>query len=216
MSDACPTLVTEKRFCPHCQGELTYCQAPPFHVGDGLGWGCEAFYVCFNDECPLYVRGWKFIEANFGHCASYRYMLSEGASEGSTMMVASPDAYKGCIVDHEALRLQDARYQKEKEAVASLGSCVAEHNLAPVLQLLLDEAAHREHRLQACALLTELNDLACVDPLRNHTFRTSDVEQQVHLAVETVLRQNFSKICPHCAEIIKAQAKLCKHCHQPL
>ncbi|HDL98868.1 MAG TPA: zinc ribbon domain-containing protein, partial [Desulfobacteraceae bacterium] len=31
----------DKYICPHCHQEMTLCDAPPVHVGDGLGWGCE-------------------------------------------------------------------------------------------------------------------------------------------------------------------------------
>ena len=100
----------------------------------------------------------------------------------------------------------------EKEAAAKLDTCVAEKDLEPVLHLLLDEAANRKNREKAADLLTELNDLACVDPLRNHTFKDDNLAHRVNLAVKNLLQANYKKECPDCAEIIKAQAKVCQHC----
>lgn len=56
--------------CPHCKEKLSCCEAPPIHVGDGLGWGSEIMYICLNDYCPLFLKGWEQIEEKYGHHAS--------------------------------------------------------------------------------------------------------------------------------------------------
>jgi len=43
----------------------------------------ELRYVCFNDECGYYVRGWAFIEEHYKTKASYRHMLDP--QSGQTM-----------------------------------------------------------------------------------------------------------------------------------
>jgi len=182
------------------------------HVGDGLGWGCETFWVCFNDECSLFVNGWKFIETQYGHSASYRYMRTPGSTEGTAMMVGSVDAFKGCVVDHQDVQHQNERFQKEKEALQALDTCLEKRDLQPVLHLILDEAAAPEGRERACELLIALNDMACIDPISNHTFKNPGIEQKAKLAIAQILKANFRKECPYCAEVIKLQAKLCKHC----
>ena len=159
MLNSCKEHLDEIHYCPHCKEKLDYCSAPPIHVGDGLGWGTEAYFICLNDECPLFVNGWKHIESQFGHVASYRYMLLPGNTEGTPMMVGSKDAFKGCIIDPESVKLQDERYAREKEAVAQLDTCVADKNLEPALLLILDDAADRKNRERAADLLVELNDL---------------------------------------------------------
>jgi hypothetical protein len=206
----------EKHVCPHCKQELTLCYAPPIHVGDGLGWGSEYLFICLNNDCPLYVSGWKNIEQNYGHVGSYRYMRIPDSNESFTMMVAGQDAFTGSIVDVEEIKKQDERYRREKEAIAKLGSCVAEKNLEPVLFLLLDNHANLEIRKRAADLLVSLNDLDCIEPLRNHDFRDSNLEQNVNMAISTILAHHFMKECPHCAELIKSRASLCKHCHKEL
>ncbi|OQX06298.1 MAG: zinc ribbon domain-containing protein [Desulfobulbaceae bacterium A2] len=208
--------LAEKYVCPHCQQELTPCHAPPIHVGDGLGWGSEVLFICLNDECSMFVNGWKYIEEKFGHSSSYRFMRLPDSKECYSMMVGSPDAFKGCAVDLEAIKQQDATYLKQQEAVAALDTCVQREDLAPVLALILDESVHIDTRRRACKLLPELKNLDCIEPLRAHSFRDSHLEQDVNMAIAEVLKSHFLRECPHCAELIKARATLCKHCQRPL
>ena len=110
----------------------------------------------------------------------------------------------------------DAPLQALSEALAALGTCVAEKRLEPVLTLLLDDSVRIDDRKRAAALLVPLNDLACVEPLRSHTFKDPHLEQEVNLAIAAVLKAHFLKECPHCAELIKARATVCKHCQREL
>ena len=212
MLDSCKKYLDEVHHCKHCKEKMDCCSVPPMHVGDGLGWGTEAYFICLNDECPLYKNGWDHIEAQFGHRASYRYMLLPDQTKGTPMMVGSRDAFKGCVIDPESIKLQDERYAREKEAVAQLDTCVAEKNLAPVLLLILDEGADHKNRDRAADLLVEINDLSCIDPVRNHKFRDDNLAHKVNLAVNQLLKKNYKKECPDCSEVIKSQAKKCQHC----
>lgn len=211
-TERCLRLAREEHYCPHCQQRLSCCQAPPFHIGDGLGWGSEVLFICLNDECSLYVNSWQEFEDRYGHAASCRYVLTPGNEKGEAMMVGSQQAFKGSEVNVEALQKQNRRFAREKEAEAKLDGCVAVGDSAPVVYLLTDEHADLELRKRACALLAELQDLSCLDPLRNHTFRDADLEQQVNLALNHMLQKMYKKECPACSEIIKSQAASCKHC----
>jgi hypothetical protein len=139
-------------------------------------------------------------------------MLLPGNTEGTPMMVGSSDAMKGCIIDPESIKLQDERYAREKEAVAKLDTCVEEKDREPVLQLLLDEGADIKNRERAAELLAELDDLSCIDPIRNHSFTNDNLEHRVNLSIKQILSNSFKKECPDCSEVIKAQAKKCQHC----
>ncbi|MCD6388846.1 MAG: zinc ribbon domain-containing protein [Desulfobulbaceae bacterium] len=212
--DQCIEYAEKKYSCPHCESVLSRCHVPPFHVGDGLGWGTEIFYVCLNDECKLFVNGWQSIENNYGHIGSYRYVLLPGSKKGEAMMVAGKQAFKGSEVNIEEMQATNKRHQQEKEAVDQLDSCVAEKNLEPVMFLILDEHANPKDREKAIGLLKDLNDLSCIDPIRNHSFSKPDMEHMVNMVILDLLKANFKKECPHCSEIIKLQAKFCKHCQQ--
>ena len=210
------SFLDEVKTCPHCKQTMSLCESPPIHVGDGLGWGSDVLFICLNDACPLFLRGWDQIENQYGHHASYRYMEVPGSPEGNCMMVGNADAFKGCIVNKEELRNQNVRFRGEKEAAEKLKTCLADKNLAPVMTLLLDEGATRSNRDAAAGYLLELNDLACIDPLRNHAFKDTALEQKINMAITEMLKINFKKECPHCLEIVKAQAKKCMHCKEDL
>ena len=214
-TERCLRLAQEEHYCPHCRQRLSCCEAPPFHVGDGLGWGTDILFICLNDECSLYSQSWQEFEDRYGHSASCRYVLCPGNDKGESMMVGGKDAFKGSEINIADLQSQNRRYAREKEATTQLASCVAEQDLEPVLYLLTDEHADPQARKRACGLLLELKDLACIDPLRNHSFRTTDLEQQVNMTIAELLQALHRRECPSCSEIIKSQAKVCKHCgHQ--
>ncbi|MGW8193285.1 MAG: zinc ribbon domain-containing protein [Desulforhopalus sp.] len=210
------SVLDEVKICPHCKETLSCCEAPPIHIGDGLGWGSEVLFICLNDSCSLFLRGWDKIESQYGHHASYRYMELPGSKEANLMMVGNADAFKACVIDKATLEKQNKQFHKAKEAFQKLDSCAAERNLEPVLTLLLDESARKNWREAALEKLGEVNDLACVDPLRNHQFRDTNLQQKVNLEIAALLKTNFKKECPYCAELIKAQAKKCKHCKEDL
>ena len=54
--------------CPYCGESLQKWMVPdtPFNE-----WPNEFFYVCFNDDCPYFVRGWDLVGA-LGNVGSYR------------------------------------------------------------------------------------------------------------------------------------------------
>ncbi len=208
--------IEEKHYCPHCSGDLKLCHAPPVHVGDGLGWGSEFLFVCLNDECPLFVKGWEYIENQYGHVGSYRYMEIPDSKESYNMMVVGKDAFTGSLVDVEALKQQSVRYQRLQEALAALEHCVERQELEPVLTVLLDDSASIDSRQRAVKLLEPLNDIACIEPLRNHVFTIPHLKEEVKRAIGKVLAANFLKECPYCAELIKARATVCKHCQREL
>ncbi len=216
MLNADLSILDEIHICPHCNTELSCCNAPPFHIGDGLGWGSDVLFICLNDECPLFVNGWQHIEEQYGHSSSYRYMLVPGEKKGTPMMVGSKDAFHGSEVDVEDIKMKNKRYAGEKEALAKMDTCVEEKNVEPLLCLILNEAADIHGRERACELLCEVNDISCVDPIRNHTFKNESLEHKVNMALKQLLAKNYKIECPFCSEIIKRQAKLCKHCQKEL
>jgi hypothetical protein len=162
------------------------------------------------------MEGWQNIEEKYGHHASYRYMELPGSKERNLMMVGSKDAFTGSIVDPQELKRQNERFRKEQQAIKDLSTCVEKHNLEPVLFLILDEAANISDRKKAVTYITELNDLSCIDPIRNHTFRDTSLEMECNMAISKLLKTNHKKECPHCYEIIKAQAKKCQYCKEDL
>ena len=206
----------EKHYCPHCSGDLSLCHAPAVHVGDGLGWGSEYLFICLNDNCPLFIKGWDYIANQYGHVGSYRYMEIPNSKEKYSMMVVGREAFTGSIVDIEAIKRQNERYQRQQEALAAFDTCVERKDLAPVLTILLDDTVGIDDRKRAASLLVALNDISCIEPVRNHGFKDPHLEQEVNLAIGQILASHFLRECPYCAELIKARATVCKHCQREL
>jgi RNA polymerase subunit RPABC4/transcription elongation factor Spt4 len=216
ISDASLSHANEEHYCPYCNSRLSFCRTPSFNVGDGLGWGTDAFFLCLNDDCSMFVGGWKHIEEEYQKTSSYRYMQLPGEENGMPMMVGSRMAFTDSVIDVEEEQKPNVRYQREQKARQELKTCVADKNIDPVVYLITDEEANLEARKKACELLEELNDFSCIDPIRNHKFRHTEIGQVANLAVSRMLKNNFKRECPSCAEIIKLQAKICQHCHKEL
>ncbi|HAR46825.1 MAG TPA: hypothetical protein DCS42_14005 [Nitrospiraceae bacterium] len=62
--------IKEAPTCPHCKALMEKLDARH------LDWGTHFLWVCFNNECNLFVRGWKQMEETVGQRASYRYMIA--------------------------------------------------------------------------------------------------------------------------------------------
>jgi hypothetical protein len=81
------------RTCPHCESNLLKWRVP-----DEATWDEEFFFVCFNDECPYYQRGWEWMKAQYGQRASHRYALNPGTGNMIPLPVWSDDATREMIV----------------------------------------------------------------------------------------------------------------------
>ena len=66
-------------------------------------WSGEFQFVCFDDECPYYVRGWAWMLQQFNVKASYRHRLDPTNGETGPLPVWSPDALRSNILEGEAL-----------------------------------------------------------------------------------------------------------------
>jgi len=87
-------MVETKRTCEHCGSRLLKWRVP-----DGATWEEEFFYVCFNDDCPYYRRGWEWMKEQYQQRASYRFAVNP-ANEASMMIpVWSDTATREMIVD---------------------------------------------------------------------------------------------------------------------
>ena len=76
--------------CPHCGKQTERYDCPAFHFADGLGWGTDFMYVCFNDECPPYVKGKTYLWEKYKQAASYRYMVYPETGQEDTIVAANP------------------------------------------------------------------------------------------------------------------------------
>jgi SAM-dependent methyltransferase len=83
--------------CPHCDQALSRWQVPqtPF-----IEWSSTFQFICFNDDCPHYVRGWDTF-ATQGIPGSYRFMYDPDSDGCHSVPVLTPTALRASIVAME-------------------------------------------------------------------------------------------------------------------
>jgi len=79
--------------CPHCDSELKKWEVPQSIFTE---WPNDYFYICFNDECPYFVRGWEAMAAQGNHC-SYRLMYDPLTDCCQPAPVQTPEALRDGI-----------------------------------------------------------------------------------------------------------------------
>jgi hypothetical protein len=86
----------EEQTCPHCNEPMARWESP-----DMTTWGGEWQWVCFNDECPYFVRGWKWMIDNFNVKASYRHRFDPVSGQKGPLPVWSNTAMLNRILPDE-------------------------------------------------------------------------------------------------------------------
>ena len=84
------------RKCPHCGSRLKKWLVP-----DEATWDEKFFFVCFNDDCPYYQKGWKWMKQEFAQEASYRYAINPTTGNPLPLPVWSDTATREMIVDDD-------------------------------------------------------------------------------------------------------------------
>jgi len=205
-------LEQEKPRCPHCGVEMNIWEVPPVAVGDGLGWDSPYLFVCFNDQCPLYVSGWENLMENYSQHASYRCIKSPNSRQFEMMPVFSPMGGQGQIVDEEVVAAQERLKEAIKKGFSILTECYLSKDEVTAMQLLLDPSEPVRVRVKAAEIIGDIGGIDAVELLADRRFGHDKIADAVKTAVTKIHERNFTRECPFCAEIIKRRAKVCKHC----
>ena len=89
--------VKETLKCPHCGERLKKWIVPdnPFFQT----WDNEYMYICFNDRCTYFVRGWDYMASEGNRGMSYRLMYNPEKDRCMPIPVPSPRALRECIIE---------------------------------------------------------------------------------------------------------------------
>jgi SAM-dependent methyltransferase len=89
-------LVGQSLRCPYCEQPLRRWAVPqtPF-----TEWESEHMYICFNDSCAFFVRGWSVMAGQGNLSFSYRLMYNPDRDALSSIPVQGPDQLRENIVD---------------------------------------------------------------------------------------------------------------------
>jgi len=72
-----------------------------WRAADLNAWGPVVQYVCFNDQCPYFIKGWKWMEEKYGTTCSYRHRYNPETKESGPLPVFSNDIGKSQIVEDD-------------------------------------------------------------------------------------------------------------------
>jgi len=209
-------MAMEKPLCPHCKKEMSLWEVPPINFSDGLGWGVPFLFLCFNDECPMYVDGWNNLQENYGQNASYRCMCYPGTKQFECMPVFSPMGAKGQLIDEQVVLEQEILKENIKKGFSIPADCYVNKDGVTILSLLLDATQPARVRLKAAEMIGDIGAAEAIEPIKNVKFGNEAIQLMVDKSVEKIHERNFTRECPFCAEIIKKRASLCKHCGKEL
>jgi hypothetical protein len=81
--------------CPHCNTELKKWEVPQTLF---TPWPNEYFYVCMNDDCSYFIKGWETME-NQGVHGSYRLMYDPLTNSCQPVPVMSKKTLRDQIVE---------------------------------------------------------------------------------------------------------------------
>ena len=83
----------DKTICPHCGEKMSKWRTP----GEST-WGETHWYVCFNDECAYFVRGWDHMLKTMNVKCSYRHRYDPSNNTSGPMPVYSAHMGRDMIV----------------------------------------------------------------------------------------------------------------------
>lgn len=67
--------ITEPPVCSHCGATMAKYAQPPVSFGDGLGWPTPFLWICANDECPVFKKGFYQTFQRYGQTSTMRVIV---------------------------------------------------------------------------------------------------------------------------------------------
>ncbi len=207
-------LEMEKPKCPHCNVDMSVWEVPEINFSDGLGWGTPYLFICFNDSCPSYKKGWDDIKDTMEFNASYRCINSPGTSNFEYMPVFSSFGGTGQVMDNDEIAIRESYKEAMKEGFSLLTDFYVAGDWDEILKMLLDPKKPPRVRLKASEMVGDIGGTEAVEHLINHKFPSTGLQDAVEEAVKKLHERHYTRECPYCAEIIKKRATICTHCQK--
>jgi len=207
-------LTQPKPKCPYCGEEMNLWEVPPINVGDGLGWGTPYLYICFNDNCSCYQKGWDHMKETYAHHASYRSINYPGTETFEIIPVFSSMGGRAQVIDEQVLAEEEALKEAIKKGFSILAECYVSQDGPQVLRMLFDATEPVRVRVKAAEMIGDIGELEAIEPIRNAKFGNEVLQKKVEEAITKIHERFFTRECPFCAEIIKKRAKICKYCQK--
>ena len=202
----------DKPICPHCKKEMSLWEVPDIPMGDGLGWGTPYLFVCFNDECSSFKKGWDEIKESMEFSASYRCINSPGDKHFEYMPVFSSLGGTGQVLDDNVMEMREASKEAMRQGFSLLTDFYMSKDWDEILKVLLDPVQPSRVRTKAAEMVAELGDVEAIEHMVNSKFGSPLLQKAVDGAVAALHERLYTRECPLCAEIIKKRATMCKHC----
>ena len=80
--------------CPHCGEPMKRWEIP-----DNLPFDEPWHYVCFNDDCAYFQKGWQWMAEQYGRPCSYRHRQTPDGHESGPLATWSKEALRDGIMD---------------------------------------------------------------------------------------------------------------------
>ena len=207
-------IFAERPVCPHCGKEMSIYECGQGGVVTGSRWGTPYLFICVNDQCPLFVKGWKHMRESYHHSCSYRCFCYPDSHRTESMVVYSP--LMPGIIDENTITKARARGTLDDPEVQNLLDIFESRDLEGLIAVLLDEKRYYKLRLKAAELIGELGVSEVIEPLSNYKFKDQRIATRVRDIVQRIHEMNGTRVCPFCAEIIDATATTCSECGRKL
>jgi hypothetical protein len=100
MMDTTNWKVIEAPTCPHCKAEME--QMDSRH----LDWESPYLWVCFNNDCTLFKKGWNHMMESYGQLVSYRFMIHPQSGDAGVIPAFSQQYL------HENIKSRNSNYEE--------------------------------------------------------------------------------------------------------
>ena len=98
-ASADPSHQLHSRRCPYCGDRLRKYEVPHSAFEIDYWYEADYLYICFNDACPYFERGWEWMWSKMRRNVSYRHMYNPTTHKSGPIPVPTNYALRDGIVE---------------------------------------------------------------------------------------------------------------------